>query len=46
MGPVAAEIARLDLRVLTPTLVIVRAGHDDIGSRRGLSNGGSSKPSP
>ena len=30
MGPVAAEIARLDLRVLTPTLAIVQAGHDDI----------------
>jgi lysophospholipase L1-like esterase len=30
-GPVAAEIARLDLRALTPALVIVQAGHDDIG---------------
>ena len=30
-GPVAAEIARLDLRVLAPALVIVQAGHDDIG---------------
>jgi lysophospholipase L1-like esterase len=31
MGPVAAEIARLDLRALAPALVIVQAGHDDIG---------------
>ncbi len=30
-GPVAAEIARLDLRALAPALVIVQAGHDDIG---------------
>ena len=30
-GPVAAEIARVDLRVLAPALVIVQAGHDDIG---------------
>jgi lysophospholipase L1-like esterase len=30
-GPVAAEIARIGLRVLTPALVIVQAGHDDIG---------------
>ena len=30
-GPVAAEIARLDLRALVPALVIVQAGHDDIG---------------
>src|SRR5260370_1353611 len=31
MGPVAAEIARLDLRAPAPALVIVQAGHDDIG---------------
>ena len=31
MGPVAAEIARLDLHALAPALVIVQAGHDDIG---------------
>ena len=31
MGPVAAEIGRLDLRALGPALVIVQAGHDDIG---------------
>ena len=31
MGPVAAEIARIDLRALAPALVIVQAGHDDIG---------------
>jgi lysophospholipase L1-like esterase len=31
MGPVAAEIARVDLRALAPALVIVQAGHDDIG---------------
>ena len=30
-GPATAEIARLDLRVLAPALVIVQAGHDDIG---------------
>jgi lysophospholipase L1-like esterase len=30
-GPVAAEIARVDLRALAPALVIVQAGHDDIG---------------
>jgi lysophospholipase L1-like esterase len=30
-GPVAAEIARIGLRALTPALVIVQAGHDDIG---------------
>jgi lysophospholipase L1-like esterase len=30
-GPVAAEIARVDLRALHPELVIVQAGHDDIG---------------
>src|SRR6266567_4701616 len=31
MVPVAAEIGRLDLRALGPALVIVQAGHDDIG---------------
>jgi lysophospholipase L1-like esterase len=31
LGPVAAEIARIDLRALAPALVIVQAGHDDIG---------------
>jgi len=30
-GPVAVEIGRLDLRSLDPALVIVQAGHDDIG---------------
>ena len=30
-GPMAAEIARVDLRALDPSLVIVQAGHDDIG---------------
>ena len=30
-GPVAAEIARVDLRAVDPALVIVQAGHDDIG---------------
>jgi acyl-CoA thioesterase-1 len=30
-GPVAAEIARAGLRVLQPSLVVVQAGHDDIG---------------
>jgi acyl-CoA thioesterase I len=30
-GPVAAEIARIDLSALDPALVIVQAGHDDIG---------------
>ncbi len=30
-GPVADEIARVDLRALAPALVIVQAGHDDIG---------------
>ncbi len=35
-GPVAAEIARIGLRVLRPTLVIVQAGHDDIGVPPGL----------
>jgi lysophospholipase L1-like esterase len=31
LGPVAAEIARIGLRALAPSLVIVQAGHDDIG---------------
>jgi GDSL-like Lipase/Acylhydrolase family len=35
-GPVVAEIARIDLRALAPALVIVQAGHDDIGVRLGL----------
>jgi lysophospholipase L1-like esterase len=30
-GPVAAELAHLDLRSLGPALVIVQAGHNDIG---------------
>jgi lysophospholipase L1-like esterase len=30
-GPVMAEVARLGLRALRPALVIVQAGHDDIG---------------
>jgi lysophospholipase L1-like esterase len=30
-GPVAAELARIGLRALAPALVIVQAGHDDIG---------------
>jgi lysophospholipase L1-like esterase len=30
-GPVAAELARAGLRALQPSLVIVQAGHDDIG---------------
>lgn len=30
-GPVAAELGRIDLHALRPTLVIVQAGHDDIG---------------
>jgi acyl-CoA thioesterase I len=30
-GPVAAEVARAGLRALAPSLVIVQAGHDDIG---------------
>jgi lysophospholipase L1-like esterase len=35
-GPVADEIARVDLRALAPALVIVQAGHDDIGVPPGL----------
>jgi len=30
-GPVLAELGRIDLRALAPALVIVQAGHDDIG---------------
>jgi lysophospholipase L1-like esterase len=30
-GPVAAQVARLGLRALKPSLIIVQAGHDDIG---------------
>ncbi len=30
-GPIAAELARVGLRTLAPALVIVQAGHDDIG---------------
>jgi GDSL-like Lipase/Acylhydrolase family len=30
-GPMAAEVARIGLRALKPALVIVQAGHDDIG---------------
>jgi lysophospholipase L1-like esterase len=30
-GPMAAEITRIGLRALKPALVIVQAGHDDIG---------------
>jgi lysophospholipase L1-like esterase len=30
-GPVAAELARIGLRALDPVLVIVQAGHNDIG---------------
>ena len=30
-GPMAAEVARLGLRALRPALVIVQAGHDDVG---------------
>jgi acyl-CoA thioesterase I len=30
-GPMAAEITRVDLRALDPSLVIVQAGHDDMG---------------
>jgi lysophospholipase L1-like esterase len=35
-GPVARELARADLRTLAPALVIVQAGHDDIGVPSGL----------
>ena len=30
-GPVAAELTRMGLRALAPSLVIIQAGHDDIG---------------
>jgi lysophospholipase L1-like esterase len=30
-GPVAAELTRIGLRALAPSLVIIQAGHDDIG---------------
>ena len=30
-GPVAAEVARVGLRALAPSLIIVQVGHDDIG---------------
>lgn len=30
-GPVAAELARVQLRALRPALVIIQAGHNDIG---------------
>jgi lysophospholipase L1-like esterase len=30
-GPVAAELTRIGLRALAPALVIIQAGHDDIG---------------
>ena len=30
-GPVAAEVDRIDLSGLKPSLIIVQAGHDDIG---------------
>jgi lysophospholipase L1-like esterase len=30
-GPVAAELGRIDLTAIAPSLVIVQAGHDDIG---------------
>jgi acyl-CoA thioesterase I len=30
-GPVAAELTRIGLRALDPSLVIIQAGHDDIG---------------
>jgi lysophospholipase L1-like esterase len=35
-GPVAAEIRKLDLARLAPALVIVQAGHDDIGVTPGV----------
>jgi len=31
LGPVAAELTRIGLRALAPALVIIQAGHDDIG---------------
>ncbi len=30
-GPVTAELTRIGLRAITPALVIIQAGHDDIG---------------
>jgi lysophospholipase L1-like esterase len=30
-GPVTAELTRIDLNALNPSLIIVQAGHDDIG---------------
>jgi lysophospholipase L1-like esterase len=30
-GPVTAEVARIDLSALDPALIIIQAGHDDIG---------------
>jgi acyl-CoA synthetase (AMP-forming)/AMP-acid ligase II len=30
-GPIAAELTRIGLRALGPSLVIIQAGHDDIG---------------
>jgi lysophospholipase L1-like esterase len=35
-GPVTAELARIDLSALDPDLIIVQAGHDDIGVNPGL----------
>jgi acyl-CoA thioesterase I len=35
-GPVAAELARIGLAALKPSLIIVQAGHDDIGVPSGL----------
>jgi lysophospholipase L1-like esterase len=35
-GPVAAEVARIGLAALKPSLIIVQAGHDDIGVRTRL----------
>ena len=32
LGPVAAELTRIGLRALAPSLVIIQAGHDDIGA--------------
>jgi acyl-CoA thioesterase I len=35
-GPVARELAQVGLHALAPTLVVVQAGHDDIGVPPGL----------
>jgi acyl-CoA thioesterase I len=35
-GPVVAEVDRLGLRALRPSLIVVQAGHDDIGVPPGL----------